>query len=431
MKIKKYQNPSGTLTPEREAEIRAGQQAALDELWDRRNAYAEQEERERKQQLKEEIKRVTAEHAAKTAHLDNGSSATDWYYALQDDPQKRAKWDRNAELTTKTGLAIATLPWTLTYGAKSLKNLYDLAKFGFTNPVGKTAATKALVSTLGGEVAYQLSELEKARLNNSRFGQTNINKYFAQPMLSAMGVIADPDMAMTHAATKQGAKMIGSGAESLINSGTHFISPDANEVWDVGENFAKANVDDIDNMFKRNLKKGGDRSQSLVKSGASSFSPHIADQQATGLITQAMQKFGDDFLAEAIPAHSSYFTHFDDITKGAAKEAFEREMLTGEGLIANGTLSRLSGEELAQRGLAKQQGFGNNGVVLLRSAPQKEMLTVGKTLESSAPIYSMLGDPGIVDKYIIAPRGTSMINLGIDHGKYMEKVARMFCIQQK
>ena len=118
----------------------------------------------------------------------------------------------------------------MTYGAKSLKNLYDLAKFGFTNPVGKTAATKALVSTLGGEVAYQLSELEKARLNNSRFGQTNINKYFAQPMLSAMGVIADPDMAMTHAATKQGAKMIGSGAESLINSGTHFISPDANEV---------------------------------------------------------------------------------------------------------------------------------------------------------------------------------------------------------
>ena len=49
-------------------------------------------------------------------------------------------------------------------------------------------------------------------------------------MLSAIGVIADPDMAMTHAATKQGAKMIGSGAGSLINSGTHFISPDANEV---------------------------------------------------------------------------------------------------------------------------------------------------------------------------------------------------------
>lgn len=32
MKIKKYQNPSGTLTPEREAEIRAEQQAALDDL---------------------------------------------------------------------------------------------------------------------------------------------------------------------------------------------------------------------------------------------------------------------------------------------------------------------------------------------------------------------------------------------------------------
>lgn len=77
--IKKYQN-SGTITkisPEREAEIRAEQQAALDDLWRQRNAYAEQEEQERKQQLKEEIKRVTAEHAAKTAHLDNGSSATD------------------------------------------------------------------------------------------------------------------------------------------------------------------------------------------------------------------------------------------------------------------------------------------------------------------------------------------------------------------
>jgi hypothetical protein len=33
-----------------------------------------------------------------------------------------------------------------------------LAKFGFTNPVGKTAAKKALVSTLGSEAAYQLSE---------------------------------------------------------------------------------------------------------------------------------------------------------------------------------------------------------------------------------------------------------------------------------
>ena len=32
MKLKKYQNPSGTLPPEREAEIRAEQQAALDEL---------------------------------------------------------------------------------------------------------------------------------------------------------------------------------------------------------------------------------------------------------------------------------------------------------------------------------------------------------------------------------------------------------------
>lgn len=32
MKIKKYQNPSGTLTPEREAEIRARQQAAVDEI---------------------------------------------------------------------------------------------------------------------------------------------------------------------------------------------------------------------------------------------------------------------------------------------------------------------------------------------------------------------------------------------------------------
>lgn len=49
MKIKKYQNPSGTLTPEREAEIRAEQQAALNELWEKRNAYAKQEEQERKQ----------------------------------------------------------------------------------------------------------------------------------------------------------------------------------------------------------------------------------------------------------------------------------------------------------------------------------------------------------------------------------------------
>ena len=199
----------------------------------------------------------------------------------------------------------------------------------------------------------------------------------------------------------------------------------------VGDNFAKANVGEMNNMFKQNLKKGGNRSKSLVESGIDSFSPHIADQQATALMTQAIQKFGDDFLLEAIPPHSNYFTQFDDATREAAKEAFEREMLTGEGLIANGTLSRMSGEELAQRGLAKQQGFGNNGIVLLRSAPQKEMLTVGKTIDSSAPIYSMLGDPGIVDKYVIAPRGTSMINLGINHNDYMEKVARIQNLQQQ
>ena len=184
-------------------------------------------------------------------------------------------------------------------------------------------------------------------------------------------------------------------------------------------------------MFKRNLKKGGDRSKALVKTGVDSFSPHFADQQTITLLDQARQKFGDDFLLEAIPANSEYFVNFERSTREAAKEAFEREMLTGEGLIANGTLSRMSGEEIAQRGFAKQQGYGNNNIVLLRSAPRKETLTVGKTLENNAPIYSMLGDPGIVDKYVIAPRGTSMINLGIDHNSYMEKVARIQSIQNQ
>lgn len=45
------------------------------------------------------------------------------------------------------------------------------------------------------------------------------NKYFAQPLLTSFGIIADPDAAATRVATKQGTKMIG-----------HFISPDPNEI---------------------------------------------------------------------------------------------------------------------------------------------------------------------------------------------------------
>lgn len=398
MKIKKYQNPSGTLTPEREAEIRAEQQAALNELWEKRNAYAKQEEQERKQQLKEEIKRVTAEHAAKTAHLDNGSSATDWYYALQDDPQKRAEWDRGAKLTTLAGLGAIATPYLL-YGMGSMGGaIYR----GLSNPITRTAVqqagTKAALSTLAGEAVDRLSYDTRDYIDNSSIGNTKLNRYAIRPTLSMLPIVLNTDNVVERRLAGSVAKIDG---------------------WEDGMSmFDLANGNELTKHITNAV--NGDSAMSKIKNNI-----HRTDKKDQMFIDQmndAISVFGSDFLAEVVPSKPEYFEDFFPDIRDRAKQAFEREITSGQGLIANGILARTSGAEIAERGLAKQQGFGNNGIILARSMPQEELINVGTGIGERGGdkiLYTMFSDPGIVDKYLIAPRGTTLKDMGVRKRSYL------------
>ena len=350
MKIKKYQNPSGILSPEREAEIRAEQQAALDDLWRQRNAYAEQEEQERKQQLKEEIKRVTAEHAAKTAHLDNGSSATDWYYALQDDPQKRAEWDRGAKLTTLAGIGAVATPYLL-YGMGSMGGaIYK----GLNNPITRTAVqqagTKAGISTLFGEAISQASYATGDAFNRSSIGKTRLNESFLQPMFSTvLPIVLDPDRAI----------------EKRLSTG----------VVDMAGDILQAS----------NIPVGQRTHQQLGR-------------KLKNTITDLAQK-DNEILLETFPARPEYFSGLDP----NARTLYENAISRGDGLIGNGTYLGMSGEEIARRELGKAAGFGNDGVVLLRASGPNEFVSPSKV-----DTYTFAATPGIADKYAISiDKGTT------------------------
>lgn len=400
--IKKYQN-SGTInygtkiSPEREAEIRAEQQAALDDLWRQRNAYAEQEEQERKQQLKEEIKRVTAEHAAKTAHLDNGSSATDWYYALQDDPQKRAEWDRGAKLTTLAGLGAIATPYLL-YGMGSMGGaIYR----GLSNPITRTAVqqagTKAALSTLAGEAVDRFSYGTRDYVDNSSIGNTKLNRYAIRPTLSMLPIILNTDNVVERRLAGSVAKIDG---------------------WEDGMSmFDLANGDELTKHITNAVNSD---SSSKIKNNI--HRTDKKDQMFLDQMNDAISVFGSDFLAEVVPSKPEYFEDFFPDIRDRAKQAFEREITSGQGLIANGILARTSGAEIAERGLAKQQGFGNNGIILARSMPQEELINVGTGIGERGGdkiLYTMFSDPGIVDKYLIAPRGTTLKDMGIRKRSYL------------
>ena len=351
MKIKKYQNPSGTLTPEREAEIRAEQQAALNELWEKRNAYAKQEEQERKQQLKEEIKRVTAEHAAKTAHLDNGSSATDWYYALQDDPQKRAEWDRGAKLTTLAGIGAVATPYLL-YGMGSMGGaIYR----GLSNPITRTAVqqagTKAGMSTLLGTAIDQGSYDARTAIGTSSIGDSKLNKYAINPILVATPFLLDP----------------GKAVERRLATGVTDMASDV--------------------LRHTNLPTGTGRR------------PHTELGQFLKRTVQNLAGKQDDVLIETFPVRPEYVETLSD----DARRLYEEGVRTGDALIGNGTYLGLSGKEIARRELGKQAGFGNDGNVLLRAAGIDTFRTPPKS-----ELYTFVANPGIADKYAISlKKGTT------------------------
>ena len=390
MKIKKYQNPSGTLTPEREAEIRARQQAAVDEIWKQRKEYAEQEEQERKQQLKEEIKRVTAENAAKTAHLDNGSSATDWYYALQDDPQKRAEWDRGATLTTLAGLGTVAAPYLL-YGMGSMGGaIYR----GLNNPITRTAVkqagTKAGISTLTGEVIDRLSYGTRDYINNSSIGNTNLNRYFVRPTLSIVPLLGIDDAAaglanQTRKLNSVHADVFGPNAPMSRVGRTHLQGP--GQGTDIKVDVGK----------KSSYKGQPDEwtSTSIRKVGPSSHLYH----------KQMINTFGLDVIEEAFPFLDKYLEGIHPSLHDAAKRAYLSDMLSGDAFRANGTGILPSGSEITKRALARTKNYGNDGLVLLRSASEEHLENPLQKM------YAFLSEPGMADKYVLTDNGTKLKGL--------------------
>lgn len=390
MKLKKYQNPSGTLPPEREAEIRAEQQAALDELWDKRKAYAEKEEQERKQQLKDEIQRVTKEVAAKTAHLDNGSSATDWYYALQDDPQKRAEWDKGAKLTTLAGVTAVAAPYILS----GLGSMGGAIYKGLNNPITRTAVqqagAKAGISTLVGEAVDRLSYGTRDYVDNSSIGNTTLNKRVIRPTLTIVPLLGIDDVAtglanQTRKLNSVHADVFGPNAPMSRIGRTHTQSSGQGKEIKVDVGKPSSFKDKPDYFEPTNIRTIGPSSHSYHK--------------------QMANTFGLDVIEEAFPFRNEYLEGLHPSLHEAAKKAYLADMLSGDAFRANGTGIIPSGSEITKRALAKTKNYGNDGLVLLRSASEEHLENPLQKM------YAFLSEPGMADKYLLTDSGTELKGL--------------------
>ena len=319
-------------------------------MWEKRNAYAKQEEQERKQQLKDEIKRITKEVAAKTAHLDNGSTATDYYYAFQDDPQKRDEWDRGARLTTLAGMGAVATPYILS----GLGSMGGAIYRGLSNPITRTAVqqagTKAGLSTLLGTAIDQGSYDARTAIGASSIGDSKLNKYVINPIL-ATTFLLDP----------------GKAVERRLATGVTDMAADV--------------------LRHTNLPTGTGRR------------PHTELGQFLKKTIQNLAGKQDDVLIETFPVRPEYVETLSD----DARRLYEEGVRTGDALIGNGTYLGLSGKEIARRELGKQAGFGNDGNVLLRAA---EIDTFRNPPKSE--LYTFVADPGIADKYAISlKKGTT------------------------
>lgn len=297
------------------------------------------------EEKQEEFKKIYEGIQERTKDLGEGDSATDWYMAIQQDPEKQAEWQRNAALTNKIGLSVATLPWTIYGGGKTIKNAYDLLKFGLTNPAGKTAAVKAAIGTLAGEVSTQASDRGKNWLNNSTISDSKFNTKLAQPLLSALPYAIDTD--------RQIEKRLSTGVVDMA----------------------------ADILAETNIPQKARTHQQLGKK--------LHD------IVKKISKKDGDILLEAFPARPEYLVGLDD----GAKQLYERAISTGDGLIGNGIYLGMSGNEIAKREVGKSLGFGNNGIVLLRAAGPKQLASPSKV-----DSYTFVASPGLADKYAISTK---------------------------
>lgn len=121
----------------------------------------------------------------KTEGLGEADSATDWYHAIEEDPQKRAEWDRNAETVSSIGATIATLPFTAGLGIRGGKHVLNV----LLNPMkAKTAVGAATAMT--SDVYFGYKGLEQAantidKWRNGEFDSEDIPNF----ALGVMGTV--------------------------------------------------------------------------------------------------------------------------------------------------------------------------------------------------------------------------------------------------
>ena len=209
MKIKKYQNPDGTMTrPMRRTmpvnvetqkdSVIPGYLPKIDETYVREKEEAAAAEAAAKykeeQQRLEQQRQVEAERARwsslsledriselqeRTSGLTEADSPTDWYYAMTSDPAKRQEWDEGAKLARNTGLTLLSLPYAFKAGKdliNGIRSSYNYFTNALNNPITreplKRGATKLLTGMLLEEAISQGADSGKTAIDNSEFAET-------------------------------------------------------------------------------------------------------------------------------------------------------------------------------------------------------------------------------------------------------------------
>jgi hypothetical protein len=120
---------------------------------------------------------------------------------------------------------------------------------------------------------------------------------------------------------------------------------------------------------------------------------------------QMANTFGLDVIEEAFPFRNEYLEGLHPSLHEAAKKAYLADMLSGDAFRANGTGIIPSGSEITKRALAKTKNYGNDGLVLLRSASEEHLENPLQKM------YAFLSEPGMADKYLLTDSGTELKGL--------------------
>ena len=294
------------------------------------------------------------------------------FYAVGATPEQLQEWDRGSKLATGVGLGLVSLPYAIT----ALPEIASTIKWGLTTPMGQRSLLKAAASTMAGTTVDNSVEQAKYQIDNSKLGNTHWNKYLFKPVLSAAPWLIDID-----------GKIIGAvddvaEAAAKISSRTDNLIYDKSLQQKVAEALPKEKTVKVSRPGKRDIVK----TYPYIQSDG-------VDDLALHWFEMARQKYGDEILVEAFPYHGS-----DNV----ARDLYENAMMKQNMFALNGTHMPLSEDEIISLATARQSGYGNDGQIFARAMAKSEIP------ESKTDVYTALFEPGIVDKYLIVPRGYTM-----------------------